>query len=363
MPENPEAACRKYGNCEFTKICTGFESVNDYKRRMGGEVDKQNKEYAEMANNQGGAKMSEMKENPVMKKIREKRERDAAALAAGTNKRKEQPPVLRTETVSTAPATVPQGVDKGKKAAPWYREGCKICSESDVPGIRPDMSGPCALCKMASKKARGPVPEDYEWDITEGAVIFLNKETGEEVAKQVVAEEATAKEKPATTPATKAEAEEETPPPFPEQEEQEEQEPGKPPAPITRGEINLFDGAQVVTEREKFELIIEATITEAKVKGGGKLGSPSCVITGEELHQMVITHLSTVIGPQGGSAGWYGINTWTRRDAIAMYGRQIAEILGSSKVVIARLPRASELETIVQAIRPYAKQVIQGLQG
>lgn len=356
MPANPEAACRKFGNCQFTKICTGFESVNDYIRRMGGEVDKQNKEYSEMAIKQGG---NTMKESPVMKKIREKREA-AAAANGGAAAPVETPAAAATppveDTTAPAAATSPEGASK---AAPWYQEGCTSCAGSEVPGIRPDKSGPCMMCKMRSKKAGGPVPEDFEWDISEGSVIFLDKATGEEVVRQVVAEAATAKTPEATAaPETPA-------PPAPPAASQEPEhpaadEPGS--VPVTASP-ELFANASVVTEREKFELIIEAAVVESKVKGGGKLGTPSCIITGEELHQMVITHLSAVIGSEGGTAGWWGINAWTRKDAISMYAHQIADMLGSSTIVIGRLTRASELECIVSAIRPYAKRVIHALQG
>lgn len=266
------------------------------------------------------------------------------------------PPESETIPASTSASATPTDV-VSKVSAPWYQEGCKTCSDSRVPGFRPDESGPCAMCKMMSKKAGGPVPEDFEYDITEGAIAFIDKTTGEEVVRQIVAKEAVAKTPEPTPPPIKKAPE------APQPEAKEETPAATAPTSAPPAEGALFTDVGMATEREKFEVFIECSITEAKSKGGGKLGSPSNTITGEELHQMVIVQVSKFIGTGGGEAGWYGIDPWTRKDAIMMYARQIVDMIGSSTVTVSRLTRASEMETIVSAIRPYARRVVQGLQG
>ena len=297
----------------------------------------------------------------AMDKLKAMREARQAREGGGVAKPAETVKTLPPETVTaSAGAVVPAST--GKDRAPWYQEGCKTCSDSRVPGIRPDESGPCAMCRMMSKKAGGPVPEDYEYDITEGSVVFIDKATGEEVATQVVAEEVVVK-----VPEPEQPPEEEAPSAAKAEAPAAASLPTTP-APSAGGtpieyEEGVFNDVALVTERDKFDLLIECAVVESKAKGGGKLGSPSNVITGEELHHMVISQMSKILGTGGSVEGWYGVNVWVRRDAILMYAKQIAEMVGSSTVVVGRLTRASEMETIVSAIRPYARRVVQALQG
>lgn len=364
LPPDTDRACRRFKECQFIKICNGFETVSDYKRRLGAAVDKADEEYSEMVEQQtqGEGTMS----NDVMEKLKRLREAKAGGKAVQDKSpavQKKQAPATETVT-ATAQAPVveakPEAAD-GAVAAPWHQPGCASCAGSRVPGFRKDESGPCAMCKMMSNKKGGPVPDDFEYDITEGQIMFIDKKTGEEVACQIVAEQATSKTpEPEAPPARTKASIKEAPALPPKPEEAAAQEPA---AKLPPEERTIFMDVALATEREKFELFIECAIVESKTKGGGKIGSPSNVITGEELHQMVIVELSGLIDKGNGPAGWYGIDVWTRRDAIMMYGRQIAEMLGSSSVQIGRLSRASELETIITAIRPYSKRVVQALQG
>lgn len=351
LPCNVTGACRKYGGCDFATICTEQETVEQYKRRLEKEISGKSKEnYKQVIDNlkQGD---EDMAESAMMKKIREKREKQRAGGAASAPAEEAKPkavaPAVAAKTETAAPAA-----DTGKARAPWYHEGCKACSDNDILGLNKEGSAPCKICDVMTKKAGGKPSSDYTWIVEAGSLTVLDNETGEEVATIAVSEEATAKE-------VVEEAAQESPKDEKPQTSTVPPETSKDEEPAIQTEAGgpVFENPEILTDRDKFKIMIGVACTESRVKGGGKFGSPSCRVTAEEMMVMVESEMQRILTP----TGWQKLNTFERKDAVGIYAKSIADMLGSSTLLVTRMPKSSFLEAVVQSIRPYAGEVWQAL--
>ncbi len=356
LPCNVAGACRRFGGCPFTKICTDVETPGDYAKRINRELTgKSSTKYKNVAQKIGTPKKGEKTmASKMMEKIRAEQARKRGE--AVETPAKEESPVneeLKKPDIVKPAAEVSAGVKK----APWYKEGCNACKTSDVLGFRADRSGPCKLCAVFYKKNTGVAIEDaFTWDIGEGDITIIDNETGEEVVTEVVAENPTTKEK-IETPEPKKPKAPKPPPVKKETPAVESPVEDKPAVPQLSGE-QVFKDITTLNDRDKFTLLVGCAIVESKIKGGGKLGTPSSRITAEELMIIVNTEMSKIVGS---TVEWTNMNKFQQRDTVAMYGEAIAESLGSCTVIVSRLPKASPMEAVVMAIRPYAKEVIQAL--
>jgi hypothetical protein len=365
LPIDVASACRKYGGCPFTRICTEQETVNEYKKRLETQaagVTETN--YTEVAKDlqQGEKKMS----NPMMDKIKAmqaaKRGEAPAAPAPAPVTVAAPPPPPPPAPVAPPPEPVAAKAEKPaaseKPKAPWYFSGCKSCAENDILGLNSKGTTACRICDMMTKKLGGKDSSQYKWTVADGKLTV--SEGGQEVmtnqvvtspvtSKEVIAEEAAI---PSTIPAPEPTPEPiyvvVPPPPEP--------EPVAEAAPVS-SEETVFEGLDIASEREKFTVLIGCAVIESKVKGGGKLGSPSCRVTSEELLILVEAEMVRIMT----ASRWESLNGFQKREAVGIYSKQIAELLGASTLTVARLPKASLLETIVLGIRPYAGTVIQAL--
>jgi hypothetical protein len=98
-------------------------------------------------------------------------------------------------------------------------------------------------------------------------------------------------------------------------------------------------------------------VSESKVKGGGKFGSPACRMTGGELMIVVETEMMRTLG----ATKWAEMNTFAKKDAVSLMSEQIADALGGSTVVVSRLPKASLMEAVILGISPYASEVVEAV--
>jgi len=359
LPCNVAGACRRFGGCPFTKICTDVETPGDYAKRINRELTgKSSTKYKDVAQKIGTPKKGEKTmASKMMERIRaeQARKRGEAVEVAP----KEETPV--TEKPKKPEVAKPAAeVSAGVKKAPWHKEGCNACKTSDVLGFRADRSGPCKLCAVFYKKNTGtPIEDAFTWDIGEGDITIIDNETGEEVVTEVVAENPTTKEKVAVQePQEPKKPKAPKPPPV-----KKETPAVEPPVEDTPA-VSQISGEQVfkdittLNDRDKFTLLVGCAIVESKIKGGGKLGTPSSRITAEELMIIVNTEMSKIVGS---TVEWTNMNKFQQQDTVAVYGEAIAESLGSCTVIVSRLPKASLMEAVVMAIRPYAKEVIQAL--
>ena len=347
LPDDVAGACRKFGGCPFTRICTEQETVNEYKKRvevqLSGSTDTN---YTQVANDlpQGGKTMSR---NPMMEKIK-------AMQAAKRGEAVEAAPVEVKETPAPVEAApVEDTCDRPK--APWHHASCKSCVDNPILGLNSKQTLPCKICDMFTKKDGGKASDQYKWSVAEGSLIVTDKETGELVMTNTVTEGVTAKEVLApvaeeTKTITKPVVETTTTEVPLEKAKASE-------APASEPVSTVFENLEITTEREKFTILIGCAVIESKIKGGGKLGSPSCRVTAEELMILVEMEMQKILG----AAGWARLNGFEKRDAIAIYSKMIADLLGSSTLTVARMPKASILEAVVMGIRPYAGSVIQAL--
>jgi hypothetical protein len=221
-----------------------------------------------------------------------------------------------------------------KPKAPWYNEVCSSCRDNDTLGLNSKGTGACKICDSFNRKAGVKTSDDYKWTVKDGKL-----EVGDmvlEVTAPVTAKEVVAQEAPAPVVVEEASVPVVAVEPVP-------------------ASDTVFEGLEISTEREKFSILIGCVIAEGKVTGKGKLGSPSCRITGEEL-MVVVEQEMLRIDPT-----WATMNGFAKRDALQGFAKDIALLLGASTLIVTRLPRASLLEAVVMGIRPYAGCVIQAL--
>lgn len=374
LPENTEEACRKFGGCPFATICTEQEAPIVYTRRIEKALTGiNNQNYENVANGlKGESNMAE--ETALQKKVREMREK----------KMQQQEAPAKTEETK-APEQKPEAEQKQEvetQVAPWYFKGCKACSDNPIKGLNSSMVA-CRICDAMQNAQQKKTSTDYKWHVDEkGHLIVDDPETGKQVLDVKVAEEPTAKEVVAAPEAALTEAEQRAmeEPPIPEKTSldvppetttETEQPPARkeinchvppPEIPIPEtdkdGNIVVFDSGNYTHERDKFRLVIHAVVTEAKVKGGGKFGSPSFRVTAEELLITVEQEMEKIVGVKK----WSEYNGFQRKEAVQLYAKAIADMLGTSTVIAAHIPRGTLLEALVSAIRPYAGEVIQGVQ-
>jgi hypothetical protein len=356
LPIDVASACRKYGGCPFTRICTEQETVNEYKKRLEAQaVGVTETNYTEVVKDlqQGEKKMS----NPMMDKIKAmqaaKRGEAPAAVPAPAPAPAVPPPPPTPEPVVVGKAEKPK--------APWYFGGCKSCADNNILGLNSKGTTACRICDMMTKKLGGKDSSQYKWTVADGKIVV--SEAGQEVmtnqvvtapvtSKEVIAEEMTPSKEPVKTTVDCVAIEKAT---------ATDPEPKPEPGPIVFKEAGteetVFEDLDIASEREKFTILIGCAVIESKVKGGGKLGSPACRVTAEELLILVEAEMIRIMP----ASKWESLNGFQKRDAVGIYSKQIAELLGSSTLTVARLPKASLLEAVVMGIRPYAGTVIQAL--
>lgn len=382
LPDNPQTACSKFGGCPFQTLCTDQETVKQYQVRIERELTGINKtNYKQVADNLKGDKdMSEVNavpanETAMQKKIREMREK-REAQAAGTSTPVAEAPKAAPVAAKPEPAPEPKPTPvveeaaveaAGDQTAPWYRPGCKMCSGNSVQGLSEDGERPCKMCLVFAEKEGRKHPDSYTWTVSDGTLIVVDNETGDEVVTSKVVEEPTAKEviadpvveEPVAQPETVTASAE----PVVEEPVVTAPEAVAPPAEFqTQGEDLTvggvaFEDMDFLTERSKFSIVIGCAVTESQGRGGGKFGSPACRATGEEILCMVEAEMCKILT----TAKWRQMNSFAKKDAVALYAKDIAAMIGKSTVVVSVMPKSSLMEAIILAIRPYAGLVIQAL--
>jgi len=356
LPDNVAASCRKFGGCPFARICTNLESVEGYTERINRELTGVNstdyKQLANELNTKGNTQMSE--ESPMQKRIRLMREKQTGTTAPTVPEIKEK--VEKAQEKIQEAVTTPATDQAKQQRAPWHFQGCKACSESPILGLNSQGTA-CKICDIMSKKTGVQTSADFKWEVAEGKLIVKDGE--EVVLESKIAEEPTTKEqvevetKVEPVVETKVEPVVETkvePEPTPPSDEPTDEE-------LAPDEQGPFEDLEQAVLRERFTIMIGCVVTESKVKGGGKFGSPACRLTAEELLIIVNTEMSRILG----ASHWTNMNSFAKRDAIAAMANQIADSLGGSTLIVTRLPKSSLLEAVIMGIRPFAKEVIQAL--
>ena len=237
------------------------------------------------------------------------------------------------------------------QTAPWYKVGCKACTDNAIRGMNTSGVSPCKVCEVWAKKDGIPVPSDYIWEVEAGKLIVRDMEGAEVLEAPTVTEPVKVKEqtrdeeKPVVSAPVPEAAD--VPPAVP-------QDDADKPAVLEGEAPQVFADVDFLSERSKFRILIGCGVSESKAKNAHKFGSPNCTLTIEELLIIVESQLRTIVG----EIQWGQMNTFDRKDVVHLYGKQIAESLGASTLFVARLPKASMAEAVVLAIQPYALEVI-----
>jgi hypothetical protein len=349
--EDKRDACTAYGGCPFLSVCSGQQTMEEYKQSHG-EVDQEARRKQEDAVLEGLRQATTgnagKTEEKNMTNFREK------MLAAKKGQNETPPPqelapeVVETEVAETVAAT---GNDTDTPTAPWWNDKCVGCKDNAVRGFNSN-GKVCAICVALNKKAGIAVnATDYQIVNNEdGSVMIVNGE-GEIVldtappavreAREVVVpvaepdpepepEPAPAPVPPKAKPAVKAE-----PQPEPE-------------TPVLTGEF----------DPERLTFTLSYVPVRQKKRTSRKLGDSNCVVHIAELTEMVAKELAeSHNAATGKSLEYYEISAFTRRDLIATNGKAIADLLGNSVVEADTVQRATDEAHICAAIERYASVV------
>jgi outer membrane biosynthesis protein TonB len=304
QPENLET-CNNYGGCPYQSICTGRQSVAQY--RECGSASAEDREKREdkalqaltsgsagIAGNEGVGKMASFKEMLAMKRAADQaaaKEGTAAPATAPTQAPEAQAPEAQApaapvEKEPEAPVA-PAAPEEGQLSAPWYVEGCKSCSDAPVRGLN-TKNRACAMCGLKCVKAGLPTPELYKIRVQDdGSIIILDKEenivlnsgapevgTGRDVVEPAAekVEEPVSEPEPVEAPVEEATASEQAPV----EEPTPEPTPEEKPAPKKRRTAaqKATDEAKAVLEEVKV-LAAETQATVTALRSGQAASAPS----------------------------------------------------------------------------------------
>lgn len=314
-----QGVCKKYGGCAFAGICGGTETVDEYKTRIT------------RFNANSATEESPMALFDKLKKKKEAREK-AGGVASAEAPAEAPAPV-------TEPETRPEAVDLGAvteetvddiviesdgplTVAPWGFEGCQACGGRGLTS----KGAACKPCVLYQEKAGGPKVADYRAEAIEGFIMIYLKEDGKLISQiPVVVGEAKVTEN------TKPEA---APPAPPATEapkgtkkavepEAKKNKPGRP----RRGFVMVYG----VQKRGKEKTI---DLTQVLQKYGNELAEAM------------------------GASSYYGLDTWKRRDWLALKAGEIAETFGPAVVMVTS--RGPDIDAFATALEPFAADVYVG---
>lgn len=197
----PPSACQEYGGCPFLSICGGIENPEQYSKRV--------LRLLEATAIVRGTKTPQQKRSDMsvadrLAKLRKPATAAAPAAAAPTTPAaapaapKAAAPAPAT-AVATKPAEAPVKAGQLELAsgnAPWAKPTCVACKGTGFNS----KGAACQICVSLSRKAGGPVPENYDIVVEDGFIAWQPKEGGEPVATQTLAGEPTTSEKVAEAP-------------------------------------------------------------------------------------------------------------------------------------------------------------------
>jgi hypothetical protein len=301
--------CRKYGGCPYQQICGGTETPDDYKAR----VTRHNDSFLATVELETEAMSNTA--DILANLAKKKKAARAAAPAVDPN-----PTVVETIEEPMVEETSVADV------APWANPECLACGGTGINS----KGNACPPCQAAT----GVTSAGYEIDAGDGALLIVKD--GVLVAEIQVAEGAV--EKPARTVAKKVvEPEPETP-----------------------------------VEAKKAEKVAktEAATKAAERPNAGKRGRPKqgfTLLYGVQKRgkakvidlEMVLQEFGKLLAEEWGGAGYYSLDAFKRRDALAHKAPEIAESFGPAIVQVTS--DSPDVRAFAAALEPLASAVIVGI--
>jgi len=353
-------ACGKYGGCPYALICSGTMGLKDYMEIMSkGESDGQDKarELLNKDNDKEGAE--KMADLSFLDRVKAAKAGEAVPAAA--------------------PAAKPAQVEK--QEAPWYMGPCS-CDGNQVRGLNSKLAV-CQVCKFKSAKKGGPKPDDYIIDVTEDGTVTITPRGGERavaskppevrVPREVVVPADEELEPEEAEPALTAEdllpAQAETPPPEDSASLTPPATPTPPPVvkPTASAESAAEAAAASIVETDGFDVEYEQrrggyTLAYVPLRSKGRqskqLGRGDCIITIQELAELVATGIEKALRKTGTPCeGFFAMPRFTRRDLIYRNAESIRKLVGNSTVDASAVQTGSDHADICMILEGEASEI------
>jgi hypothetical protein len=369
--EDKREGCQAYGGCEYLDICAGKVTVEEFRARQHAKPkDEEKKRDAAMKRLKAGNVVPKSKAVETEAKV----EGGKKKMSFLENLKKNQSGGTAAPAKAETPAKEPEKTEAPAKVvatgekAPWYFEGCKVCSSFPIPGFNKEVNKPCVMCNVMSKKEKGhALVADFQLDVQEDGSIVVSLE-GEEVLTTGAVAVKTAPDVVEPTPEPEKK-EEPTPEPTPEPEPEPEkkEEPAPAPAPVPETAEDPLPLAQGEFSAEGFEMerkgfVISYVPVRSRKRGSKKIKESNCVIQVAELCQIVAANLLEVVNAGGGNCeNYYQIPHNSRIDLIRSNAEAIAALLGKSVLDASTALRGSDEQYICAAIERYADWVFGGI--
>lgn len=404
-PPTGNRACNAYGGCEYMTICSGMETEENYESRLARQSKSR---YVGVSVNEtsGGNQSPTTKGTNTMSfkdKLAKMKARQGTLKGGGSGE--DIQPSTPEPTKAEEPAK-PKGVEQAEAAQeqeaapakseqqaapsgdsqtpPWAVPGCVACK-----GVGFNSKGnPCGICNVKSKQSGDVTSQEFttrpigggkvQWqhrqdDTIVGQTVVPGLADAEGNVPEVKAQERAEKpqeaqpEQTAPEPAPEAEAPQTAPEPAagpPRLETKDEQakaaqtteKPAKAPAKDKGGDEPAVPTIDEPVSRPRgrpakgFTLLINCGV----VKGAGKL----------QYAEEVLARYGEAMAKEAEESSFYQINAFHRRDALAGAAKVIAEDIGNDTLVVTGLGSGmSDMKALIDALKPYAGTIIQGVEG
>lgn len=385
-------ACRAFGGCKFQQVCSGACTPEQHNARFekAKETTSQNKsEDTKMA--------MTLKERIEAQKAAKANKGAAVATAAPASTPTVAPvkPKPVEPKAEVAPVSAPEATT-GKPLAPWAADGCTMCAKDIPVGGFAANFGICPLCRTKAKAQGKQGPEDFQIFTDDPEVILICTKAGEEVLSHIVAQpevthkdKATSKaeEEPVPAPAPAPAVEEAPVEPTPAMVEEPvpapvvEEAPAEAPVEMQEALAAPLETTQIKSTKAPMTFVAEDSdvqldITSCRGKGtlllncgvleghrnGNKVGSPAFTMSGVEFLEAVKKIFVEEARKAGSQIEFFEeADKWMRTDWITANASKLASLVGSSTIQVLTIRKGSDMDTLIEAIKPYMGKVIVSL--
>lgn len=305
--------CKKYGGCPRAKICAGIQSCAAHRAEI------------ERINLKSQPKPKTKSPKPVSNIFNRKKPVTAAAAEAAIPAVPPPAPKVEAPPSAANPTT----------NAPWAYEGCFACKGKGINS----QGNPCKACETIRKRRGEPTVNDFEvWHDTAGNLCWKAKDASAPAAP---------KTEPAPAPEAAPEPEGKAPivaePKVKRQKAAKQSKPETAPAPAPT--VETAPAPQEAQETgQGFRLFINAMPT-----------SSSAMVDGAS-----VLHLEGAeMAREFGAPSFYEMDAFKRRDLLASAAGEIAKDLEGKDLVA--IGGGQDLKALVEALRPLAREVVQGV--
>ncbi|MFG0319750.1 MAG: PD-(D/E)XK nuclease family protein [Planctomycetota bacterium JB042] len=333
QPEDLAKACNAYGGCSYAPICTGRETPDQYRKRLEIHAKRAHTPSAQSTPNRDSE--GDPKVNIFQKRLDARRQASNGATAApavngGPSATEEKPaPAPAPAAAEAAPADAPS------EAPPWARSGCEACKGTGFNS----KGAPCRICDSMQRT---------EGKVTSADFVIVAEGDGTVVWEPKAGDAAAGSAEVAGTGGDVTVEEKEQPPEV----EPEVAAPPKEKSPEESG-AEVPEPKDVVPQRPRGRPPKSFTLC---------IGCAPTRVSGKTISlDQVFAKYAAQVAESQGAESYYVMDAFRRRDILCAGAEKIATEFGSA-VVIA-VPQSPDTRAFVEALRPYAQFVFEGVAG